>query len=178
MKRKAMIILPIAVLILLAVWFWGSKIANAPRLNGSKITSFAECVAAGYPVTASYPAQCMADGQVFIEEVPNKPNACTAEMRQADACAEIYEPVCVKEIIECIQAPCDPIYRTYPNACEACRGRKVNSFSPGECTKSKKECGPCPMYSPPAPGWCGEGTIVSGGRDECGCQLPGRCIEK
>lgn len=43
----------------------------------------------------------------------------------------------------------------------------------------RKECpdcsGGCPMYSPPAPGWCQYGTIVDGGKNDCGCQLPPRC---
>ncbi len=34
-----------------------------------KITSFEECVAAGNPVMESYPRQCAADGQTFVEEV-------------------------------------------------------------------------------------------------------------
>jgi hypothetical protein len=36
-------------------------------------------------------------------------------------------------------------------------------------------CGQCPMYSPPAPGWCSDGTVVSGVADECGCVPPPRC---
>lgn len=43
----------------------------------------------------------------------------------------------------------------------------------------RKECpdcsGGCPVYSPPAPGWCQYGTIVDGGKNDCGCQLPPRC---
>lgn len=33
------------------------------------ITNFTECVTAGYPVMESYPRQCQANGQVFVEEV-------------------------------------------------------------------------------------------------------------
>jgi eight-cysteine-cluster-containing protein len=36
----------------------------------------------------------------------------------------------------------------------------------------------CPQYSPPSPGWCANGTIVSGGLDANGCQLPPKCILK
>ena len=35
----------------------------------SNITSFEECVAAGNPVMESYPRQCRANGQTFVEEV-------------------------------------------------------------------------------------------------------------
>jgi len=34
-----------------------------------KITSFEECVAAGNPVMESYPRQCRADGQLFVEDI-------------------------------------------------------------------------------------------------------------
>jgi putative hemolysin len=36
--------------------------------------------------------------------------------------------------------------------------------------------GGCPMYSPPALGWCEYGTIVPGGKNDCGCQLPPECV--
>lgn len=35
--------------------------------NQRKITSFAECVNAGYPVMESYPRQCKANDQIFTE---------------------------------------------------------------------------------------------------------------
>ncbi|MFH2020409.1 MAG: hypothetical protein ABIJ34_03280 [archaeon] len=38
-----------------------------------------------------------------------------------------------------------------------------------------KDCGDCPMLSPPAPDYCKGGNIVSGGTDDCGCQQPPRC---
>ncbi len=42
--------------------------------------------------------------------------------------------------------------------------------------KECPDCGSmCPLYSPPAPGWCEHGTIVDGGKDDCGCQLPPKC---
>jgi len=34
-----------------------------------QITNFDECVAAGNPVMTSYPAQCVADGQTFTEDI-------------------------------------------------------------------------------------------------------------
>jgi len=38
------------------------------------------------------------------------------------------------------------------------------------------ECGTCPQLVPPAPGFCSGGTIVSGEKNECGCQGPPKCI--
>jgi type II secretory pathway pseudopilin PulG len=36
--------------------------------------------------------------------------------------------------------------------------------------------GDCPVYSPPAPGWCTAGTVVSGGFNSVGCPNPEVCI--
>lgn len=44
------------------------------------------------------------------------------------------------------------------------------AFMRGECP-----CGPCPQLSPPAPGFCKDGTIVPGQKDPCGCQGPPTC---
>lgn len=33
----------------------------------------------------------------------------------------------------------------------------------------------CPQYSPPAPGWCANGTIISGGYNSAGCPNPPQC---
>jgi len=35
----------------------------------SPITSFQECLDAGYPIMESYPRQCNADGNSFVEEI-------------------------------------------------------------------------------------------------------------
>lgn len=37
------------------------------------ITNFEECAAAGNPVTQSYPRQCSANGQGFVEEIKGNP---------------------------------------------------------------------------------------------------------
>ena len=31
------------------------------------------------------------------------------------------------------------------------------------------KCGKCPMYTPPAPGWCADGVVINPKKDECGC---------
>ena len=33
----------------------------------------------------------------------------------------------------------------------------------------------CPVYSPPAPGWCADGKVVSGGLNSAGCPNPPKC---
>jgi hypothetical protein len=39
------------------------------NLNQQPITNFEECAAAGNPVMESYPRQCRANGQTFVEEI-------------------------------------------------------------------------------------------------------------
>jgi putative hemolysin len=40
-----------------------------------------------------------------------------------------------------------------------------------------RDCGSgCPLLSSPAPGWCAGGTIISGGVDECSCNLAPKCV--
>lgn len=46
------------------------------------------------------------------------------------------------------------------------------------CINKKANCGDCPLLAPPAPGWCNDGEIVSGGVNNCGCQLPPTCVQK
>ena len=62
---------------------------------------------------------------------------CTPEQRNADACYEIYDPVCAKMNIQCIQAPCDPIYQTFSNDCEACKNPLAGSYTGGECADNE-----------------------------------------
>jgi len=62
---------------------------------------------------------------------------CTKDQRIGDVCFDIYDPVCAKVNIQCIKAPCDPIYQTYPNSCEACRNFLVDSYIKGECMSVK-----------------------------------------
>jgi len=62
---------------------------------------------------------------------------CTPEQRNADACYEIYDPVCAKMNIQCIQAPCDPIYQTFSNDCEACKNPLAGSYIRGECADNE-----------------------------------------
>ncbi len=107
-----------------------------PRCTGlipdSKIKNFDDCVAAGNPVMESYPRKCSADGKVFIEKIEEE-ILCSKEQRDAQACAEIYDPVCATVEVQCKKAPCDPIKQTFSNSCEACRKSSVKSYISGEC---------------------------------------------
>jgi hypothetical protein len=58
---------------------------------------------------------------------------CTAEQREAEACIEIYAPVCAAEQVECVTTPCNPVPKTYPNSCFACASDRVISYTEGMC---------------------------------------------
>ncbi|MBU2566735.1 hypothetical protein KKG46_04210, partial [Patescibacteria group bacterium] len=61
---------------------------------------------------------------------------CSPELRNADVCIEIYQPVCGQVQVECIKAPCDPIKQTFSNSCKACQNPRVLSYTEGECAES------------------------------------------
>jgi hypothetical protein len=58
---------------------------------------------------------------------------CRQEQRDADGCNDIYSPICAKVNIQCIKAPCDPIYQTFGNNCQACMNPLVEYYTAGEC---------------------------------------------
>lgn len=58
----------ILIIVGLATWVYAPVI---PEVKPVTILSFAECEAAGYPVTESYPRQCrIPEGLTFAEEIP------------------------------------------------------------------------------------------------------------
>lgn len=46
-------------------------LAGAGCTPGPVVSSFAECVTAGYPVAESYPRQCIADSVIYTEDIGN-----------------------------------------------------------------------------------------------------------
>lgn len=42
--------------------------------------------------------------------------------------------------------------------------------------EAKESCGQCPQLMPPAPDFCQNGKVISGGVNECGCSLPPDCL--
>lgn len=58
---------------------------------------------------------------------------CTSEQRAAEACIEIYQPVCASVRVECVTTPCDPVQETISNACKACQNDRVLSYTEGAC---------------------------------------------
>ncbi len=59
--------------------------------------------------------------------------SCTKEQKQAEACIEIYQPVCAPVQIQCITTPCESIPKTFGNSCEACSENNVTQYVEGAC---------------------------------------------
>jgi len=63
---------------------------------------------------------------------------CTQKQRNADVCPMIYDPVCAKVNVQCVKAPCNPVYENFSNSCVACINEVVESYIKGECTSGKQ----------------------------------------
>lgn len=58
---------------------------------------------------------------------------CTQEQKNAEACIEIFAPVCAQVKVECVTTPCNPVPQTFPNSCYACSEDRVISYVDGSC---------------------------------------------
>jgi hypothetical protein len=94
------------------------------------VTDFESCVAAGNPIMESFPRQCSANGETFVEDIELDDKACTRE----------YMPVCGKVQVQCITTPCDPITTTFPNRCEAERAGAFDIIE-GACVDEEIDLG-------------------------------------
>ena len=100
-------------------------------------------------------------------------------------CTMEYAPVCAAHQVQCVRAPCYPVYETYSNACMAGDSPIIHQ---GECTG--KETGPikpAEPYTPPkgCVAWfdgCNSCSKAPNGQTMCtlrACQIgnttPGKC---
>jgi hypothetical protein len=63
----------------------------------------------------------------------SEPIVCSPEQKSAEMCAEIYQPVCAAVQIQCVTTPCEPIPKTFGNACQACAETSVTEYTEGAC---------------------------------------------
>lgn len=137
MKKIIFVIVAIIIAIVICISVTVFFILGEPRpIIQKTVANFDECAAAGNPVMESYPRQCRANGKNFVEQI-NKAVACTPDQRNAQVCAQIYSPVCAKVNIQCIKAPCNPIFETFSNACEACKNSLVENYTLGACQQDQ-----------------------------------------
>lgn len=101
--------------------------------------SFEDCVKLGNPVMESYPRQCNTeDGQHFVETltepiVPPKDN-------EGSGCFEDSGPVCALIQVQCIKAPCPPLFETIESECLAKeRGSLLLGYHSGTCEKDLEQ---------------------------------------
>lgn len=132
MKKSVIIWIIIAVLILALGGFLLLKQKNNSITQD--ITTFEECVDAGNPVMESYPRQCIANNQTFVEEIEeNEVTYCLPEDRDSEICTYLYAPVCATIEINCTSESCEMAEETFSNPCVACSNSSVISYVQGEC---------------------------------------------
>jgi len=69
-----------------------------------------------------------------VTDPPETPGIeCTPESRMAEACDDVYMPVCASVQVECITTPCPPVKETKSNSCYACANDRVISYTEGAC---------------------------------------------
>ncbi|MDB5254019.1 MAG: hypothetical protein JWL80_85 [Parcubacteria group bacterium] len=65
-------------------------------------------------------------------------------------CTQQYQPVCALKQVQCVTAPCNPVYQTYGNSCQMSAG-KATYVHDGECTGNEPAPGSSNQtYVPPA----------------------------
>lgn len=95
-----------------------------------KVNSFEDCVQEGNAVMESYPRQCRSKaGDLFVEEIKDLP---VDDKQEEVFCVEVYDPVCGQIEVQCIKAPCDPIWQTFSNECFANKA-KAKNIKKGAC---------------------------------------------
>ena len=95
-------------------------------------SDFAKCVSEGNQVIPSHPRRCRdKDGKMYTETNPNLTNQ---QNPSSDQCPDTYKPVCAKIQIECVKAPCNPVFETMNNECLAkLRGNLLLGYTDGTC---------------------------------------------
>ncbi len=198
MKRSNILyVVFVAVAVLAAIFFW----FNAQTIHA---TDFKSCVEEGNPVMESYPRQCKSsDGRTFIKELDEPliggqkdEHGCLGPAgyswaEDVGACTRSWEIIgddairAAKIAVEYAGSGYG-LTVTQINAlnCQGCFNVELTDSEQGKTVLDligwnitlEGECGDCPQFSPPAPGWCEGGTVVAGQTDECGCQTPPKCV--
>lgn len=116
-----------------------------------EINNFEECVKAGNPVMESYPRQCSADGEIFVEELPLPSEATLCADPRPTAATKEYVPVTGSDGEE------------YPNWRTACMNEAVQWYIPSmtdnqpeennlqahQCSEEEKQAQICTLeYAP------------------------------
>lgn len=114
-------------------------------INEEDIHSFEDCIAAGNPAMESHPRQCNTKGgQHFVEDIEvddkeertydqnNPPAKDLPEVGDEVVCTLQYDPVCGQVQVQCIKAPCPPLWTNFSNDCFA-KGSDAKNIQRGTC---------------------------------------------
>lgn len=84
-----------------------------------EIDSFADCAAAGYPVMESYPRQCRANGQTFVEEIPSDSNDVNGSIDiDVSTCKNTCgDGTCAEIVCLAVGCPCAETPQSCPADC-------------------------------------------------------------
>lgn len=64
--------------------------------------------------------------------------ACEPSDRLAEACIEIYAPVCGLQQVQCVTTPCNPVPVNFSNGCFACMDDTVTGYTEGVCANDSE----------------------------------------
>jgi hypothetical protein len=68
--KNIIIVILVVIVVGGIIWFLSTQKSEEPTLPEEEMTSFEECVIAGYTILESYPRQCqIPEGETFIEEI-------------------------------------------------------------------------------------------------------------
>ena len=112
------------------------KPGGGQMAGGAGVSNFEDCIAAGNPAMESYPRQCRHGDDTYTEvvDVPATPPPAPDDVPQI--CTMDYTPVCALVQVQCIKAPCPPLFKTKGNECGAkSLGSMLLGYTPGECEK-------------------------------------------
>ena len=97
-------------ILMLGIAFWYENEGGLENDNNViRITNFEECINAGYPVMESYPRQCAANGETYVEIIVNQNLNTSPKVLSAEAETKIntYTGQACSDDEECGPFPCN-----------------------------------------------------------------------
>lgn len=141
MKTSTLLGVVIVLTIIAALLLALSNVAKQHRILA--IESYADCVAAGYPIMESYPEQCATpDGRTFVNTVQESPSGISLSGCQVGGCsAQLCGEVGDDLVSDCMYRPEYACYQNH-SSCER-QGDGMCGWTPNDaltqCLASPEE---------------------------------------